>query len=246
MSFSALIFSAGLGTRLMPLTVDIPKALVEFCDKPLLYHALCKLRHVPVKSVYVNVHHFADTIRIYVDSVRDEFPFEIVISDESELLLDTGGAIKKIAPLLQDGLLAFNVDVLFDLDLNAMLEVFSLSRADACLAVKDRSTSRYLAFDDQSLVGWTNVKTGAVKGRVNADSSLLAFSGIQVLGKRTLHEIGLFPSEVFSIIDFYIASCNTLAIHQYSPDYAWLDVGKYDEIDVAKKFFTLLNKKGAY
>ncbi len=246
MQYSALIFSAGLGTRLYPLTADVPKALVEFGGKPLLYHSLCKMVGLPVSKVFINVHHFADKVVSYIDSVRTEFPFEIIVSDESDMLLDTGGGIKRICNQLAGSLIAFNVDVLFDADLLQMLADFELSCANVLLAVKDRKTSRYLAFSDGRMTGWKNVDSGEIRSLVADDAQLLAFSGIQILNQHALAEIGNYPKDKFSVIDFYLSTCSRLKIASYVREYEWFDVGKYEQMGAANEFFERLNKKGAY
>lgn len=246
MHYSALIFSAGLGTRLYPLTADVPKALVDFGGKPLLYHSLRKIVGLPVSKVFVNVHHFADKVIAYIDSVRTEFPFEIIVSDESDLLLDTGGGIKRIRQQITGGLIAFNVDVLFNADMSQMIADFEASGSDVCLAVKDRKTSRYLAFSEGKMTGWKNVETGEVRSRVADDAQLLAFSGIQILNQHALAEIGNYPKDKFSVIDFYLSTCDRLTIASYVREYEWFDVGKYEQMGAANEFFERLNKKGAY
>ncbi len=246
MHYSALIFSAGLGTRLFPLTADVPKALVAFGGKPLLYHSLRKIVGLPVSKVFVNVHHFAAKVIAFIDTVRTEFPFEIIVSDESDMLLDTGGGIKRICNQVAGGLIAFNVDVFFDADLKHMIAEFESSGCDVCLAVKDRKTSRYLAFAGGEMTGWKNVETGQIRSRVDDNAQLLAFSGIQILNQRALSEIGNCPQSKFSVIDFYLSSCYRLKIASYVKEYEWFDVGKYEQIDAAKAFFDRLHKKGAY
>jgi N-acetyl-alpha-D-muramate 1-phosphate uridylyltransferase len=246
MLYTALIFSAGLGTRLYPLTADVPKALVDFGGKPLLYHALQKMSILPVSRVFVNVHHFSEKVISYVDSVRADFSFEIVISDESNTLLDTGGGIKQICKQIDGGLIAFNVDVLFDADLLQMIADFECYGSDVSLAVKDRKTSRYLAFSAGTMTGWKNVETGEVRSHVADDAKLLAFSGIQILNQHALKELSNYPKEKFSVIDFYLSTCDRLKIASYVREYEWFDVGKYEQMVAANEFFDRLQKKGAY
>lgn len=246
MLVDVLIFSAGLGTRLSPLTDNKPKALVEFDGIPLLGHALNKLDNCPVSTVYINVHHFSEQVIAYIESVQDDYAFKITISDETELVLETGGAIKKIVDVIDNPLLAFNVDVLFDLDLVRFLGLFAASGSDAFLAVKDRSTSRYLAFADSLLAGWTNIATGEVKGNVTEESKLFAFSGIQVLSKNILQEISKYEKRKFSIIDFYLSICMKYRIEAYAETYQWMDVGRYEKIGDAEAFFHSLKLQGVY
>src|SRR5690242_8171242 len=150
----AMILAAGLGTRLRPLTNDRPKALVEIEGHTLLEITLARLRSYGVRDVIVNVHHFADLVVDYLKA-RDNFGMHIEISRE-DLLLDTGGGLKKAAPFfLSEGtgvdepFILHNVDVISSIDLDKMLLQHKESGALATLAVQQRATSRYLLFDEQ-------------------------------------------------------------------------------------------------
>ena len=160
---NCLIFAAGLGTRLKPLTDAMPKAMVPVAGKPLIEHLLRKVAAAGFDKAVVNVHHFADQIIDFVSS-RD-FGLKIASSDERDALLETGGGIKKAQSLLgtDQPFLAHNVDILSNLDLRQFYQMHR-SRDLATLLVSRRTTSRYLLFDaERRLVGWTNVQTGEVK-----------------------------------------------------------------------------------
>ena len=152
----AMIFAAGLGTRLKPLTDTMPKALVRVGGQPLLWHVIMKLKKAGYERIVVNVHHFASQITDYL-AANDHFGLDIRISDETEALLETGGGIKKALPLFDpsEPILIHNVDILSNLDLNA------LPMDAPLLVVSERKTKRYLMFDDEMrLHGWTNIETG--------------------------------------------------------------------------------------
>lgn len=168
-----MIFAAGLGTRLRPITDTMPKALVEVDGKPLIEHVIVKLRSAGFDHIVVNVHHFAEQI---VDYLRThDFGIDIKISDESDKLLDTGGGLRKAAPLFDanEQILIHNVDILSNADLDKFYHEGPLTAnygsgstidASATLLVSWRPTKRYLLFDeDMRLVGWTNIETGQVK-----------------------------------------------------------------------------------
>ena len=238
----AMIFAAGLGTRLRPLTDNMPKALVRIGDKALIDIVIDKLAKSGFRDIVVNVHHFADQIERHLSASAPE-GVKISISDERDMLRDTGGGIRHARPLLGQGnFLVHNVDIISGIDLRRFA---SGIRADALatLAVSDRKTSRYLLFDgDMRLVGWTNTSTGEVRSPYpDIDVSAcrkLAFSGIHILS----HEVfGLFETggfgEKFSIIDFYLkvaAECPVYGLIPENPDI--IDVGKPEALASARDF----------
>ncbi len=160
----AMIFAAGLGTRLKPLTDTMPKALVRVAGAPLLEHVIRRLIDAGCSRMVVNVHHFANQITDYLDA--HNYGVHIYVSDETEQLLDTGGGIKRAASLFDQyqPVLIHNVDILSNVDLAAFYRHALETKADALLLVSRRVTQRYLIFDsNMRLVGWTNVATGEVK-----------------------------------------------------------------------------------
>ncbi len=225
----AMIFAAGLGTRLKPLTDTMPKALVPVGGQPLLWHVIMKLKKSGYERIVVNVHHFADQIIDYL-RLNDNFGLDIRISDEREQLLETGGGIKKALPLFDpsEPILIHNVDILSNLDLS------QLPTDAPVLVVSQRQTKRYLQFDDeQRLVGWKNIETGEVKGR---EGHSLAFSGIHVFHPSLVPLLSEWPDR-FPIMDFYLSACATHLIKGFEAiDLRLMDVGKMDTLDQAENF----------
>lgn len=239
----AMIFAAGLGTRLKPLTDTMPKALVPVDGHPLLEIQIRRLMEAGVTDIVINVHHFADQIRDFIDR-NGGFGANVRFSDETERLLETGGGIKKAAPLLQDGdtsvpFLVHNVDILSDVDLRAFCEA-GQGRA-AMLLVSPRSTQRYLLFDNENrLVGWTNVKTGEVRTpypQLDVENCRkYAFAGIHLFSPSLFPEFEAW-GEAFSIIDFYLSVCDRIPIYAYcKEDLRLIDVGKLDTLARAEDF----------
>ena len=235
----AMVLAAGLGTRLRPLTDNKPKALVEAGGKTLLEHTLLKLKESGFGFIVVNVHHFAWQITEFLRT-NDNFGLHVEISDESGMLLDTGGAIKKACPLFEGSpFLIHNVDIMSNVSL-AGFYAESLA-ADATLLVSERQTKRYLLFsDDMRLVGWTNVETGEVRspyaGLTPQSCRMYAFSGIHVFSPRLFPLMQPFP-EKFGIIDFYLDVCAKADIRGcLKPDLRLLDVGKLSSLAEAERF----------
>lgn len=237
---NCLIFAAGLGTRLKPLTDTMPKAMVPVAGKPLIEHLLRKVAAAGFDKAVVNVHHFADQIIDFVSS-RD-FGLKIAISDERDALLETGGGIKKAQSLLgtDQPFLAHNVDILSNLDLRQFYQMHRSSDL-ATLLVSRRATSRYLLFDaERRLVGWTNVQTGEVKSPYpDLDvqrCEKLAFSGIHTILPAIFPLMEAWQGR-FSIIDFYLSVCASQTIRGVEvPHTKILDVGKIDALHEAEKF----------
>ena len=235
-----MIFAAGLGTRLKPLTDTMPKALVRVGGQPLLWHVIMKLKAAGYERMVVNVHHFADQIIDYLQS-NNHFGIDIRISDERDGLLETGGGIKKALPLFdpESPILIHNVDILSNLDLSELTDI--PAAPDALLVVSRRQTKRYLLFDDEMILdGWTNIETGEVRSPYPqldpSDLRRLAFSGIHVLYPRVFPLLAEMP-ERFSIIDFYLKYCHQYAFMGYAPkDLSLMDVGKLDTLHEADEF----------
>ena len=224
----AMIFAAGLGTRLKPLTDTMPKALVTVGGRPLLWHVIMKLKSAGYERIVVNVHHFAQQIVDYLQT-NDNFGLDIRISDETNGLLETGGGIKKALPLFEQDspILIHNVDILSNLDLTALPE-------SSLLVVSERKTKRYLQFDERMrLVGWKNIETGEVKG---CEGRPLAFSGIHIIGPSMFPLLADWPDR-FPIMDFYLkVCCDHLILGYESKDLRLLDVGKLDTLEQAETF----------
>lgn len=240
----AMIFAAGLGTRLKPLTDTMPKAMVKVGDKPLLQHVIEKLKTSGFDEIIINVHHFAEQI-IYFVRANNSFDIRIEFSDERELLLDTGGGIKKASWFFDDGkpFLVHNVDILSNIDLKNLYDKHAESNSIATLVVKNRETSRYLIFDTNSyLKGWINKKTGEIKSPVLNSNFYscqeLAFSGIHVINPSVFPLMESF-SEKFSIIDFYLSICDKENVLGFEPkSFSMIDVGKIELLDEAENFLS--------
>ena len=240
-----MIFAAGLGTRLKPLTDTMPKALVSVGGDPLLKHVIIKLKNAGFERVVVNVHHFAQQIIDYL-AANNNFGLDSRISDESEMLLETGGGIKKAIPLFDadSPVLIHNVDILSNVDLSAFYDLSSNN--NATLLVSERKTKRYLLFDEQmNLKGWTNVETGEVKSPyVPLDVEplqRLAFSGIHVISPFMFPCFDEMPQR-FSIIDFYLKFCCNYPLRGYrKTDLRLMDVGKTDTLKEAEQFLQTLS-----
>ena len=239
-----MIFAAGLGTRLRPLTDTMPKALVEVGGKPLLAHVLQRIRQAGFERAVVNVHHFPQQIIDYLDSHPLDH-LQVSVSDESDQLLETGGGIRKAFPLFSpdSNILIHNVDILSNVDLAGFYE--QAQADEATLLVSERSTSRYLLFDEEMrLVGWTNIQTGEVRSPYPdlnpKDYRAYAFSGIHVISPRLVAAMDTWPNR-FGIIDFYLAVCGKCRIRGIvKPDLRLLDVGKIDSLHEAGEFLKTL------
>lgn len=237
-----MIFAAGMGTRLKPLTDSMPKALVPVGGKPLLQILLDRLQAAGFDEAVINVHHFADQIIDYVNTHPQGMHIEI--SDERDMLLETGGGIRRAMRFFNDGepFLIHNVDILHNADLAAMYQEYA-NGADATLLVSERKTQRYLLFDEENrLVGWTNIKTGEVKTPYeNLDVEACkkyAFCGIHIFHPNLIPLMYTWP-EKFSIIDFYLAICQRRVIRAFvKDDLKMVDVGKLDTLAQAEDFIS--------
>jgi NDP-sugar pyrophosphorylase family protein len=230
----AMILAAGLGTRLKPITDDLPKALVKIHGKTLLEIAIRKLIENDFRRIVINIHHFADKIKEFLN--KNTFAADIFISDESDLLLDTGGGIKHAKHLFDNSpILVHNVDIISNLNLKEFYQYHVIDDAIASLVVSDRVSNRYLLFNDKNILcGWQDVKKNEkIIVRDNVKLSQLAFSGIHILNP---HLIESFPDEkVFSVIKAYLKVAVTEDIHAYfSNDLKWIDVGKVDSLQNAE------------
>ncbi|MDR2972967.1 MAG: NTP transferase domain-containing protein, partial [Bacteroidales bacterium] len=189
-----MIFAAGLGTRLYPLTANKPKALVEYQGKTLLEQALYKVLDAGIKHIVINVHHFGEQIIEFIN--QHHFNAQIEISDEREKLMDTAGGLKFAEPLFKksDNILLYNVDVISSIDLkrfcnNSQFSILNSQFSIASLAVRHRKTSRYFLFEEPELrlCGWENTKTNEKKICYKVDNpTALAFSGIHIVNKKIL------------------------------------------------------------
>lgn len=239
----ALIFAAGLGTRLKPFTDTMPKALLPLAGKTLLEYQILRLKSLGITDIVVNIHHFPDMIISYLRE-HDNFGCNVQVSDERDLLLETGGGLRKAAALLRgnEPVLVCNVDILSNLDFLDFIQSYEAHTLGS-IVVSPRETQRYLVFKDNRLVGWTNIATGELKGgitEINDDMTKLAFSGMHILSPKVfdcLDEFAKTAGDKFPIMDFYLWVCSKEIIRPYLPrDYKMMDVGKIDHIKEAEQF----------
>lgn len=240
-----MIFAAGLGTRLKPLTDTMPKALVPVAGRPMLEHVIIKLKTAGFTEIVVNIHHFGEQIIDYLKA-NENFGITIHLSDERDLLLDTGGGIKKAHTFFENSnepFLIHNVDILSDVNLKELYD-YHLEHGDmATLLASRRKTSRYLLFDaDSRLCGWINKDTHQTKPEgFQYDESLYqeyAFSGIHVLSPEIYHlmESSIWGSK-FSIMDFYLTNCQERVFRGYLKEQIQLiDIGKPETLARADEF----------
>lgn len=231
-----MIFAAGLGTRLRPLTNEIPKALVPVNGKPSLEWLILKLKKSGITQIIINVHHFPDKVIGFINE-NCAFGIEIEISDEREMLLDTGGGLKKAAWFFDDGkpFLVHNADILSNINLVEMLAFHNQNKALATLFIQERITSRYLIFDEEKrLTGWKNTKTNEVilsrKDAIKPKD--FAFNGIHIISPEIFTL--MTAQGKFSIIETYLRLADTFQIVGYEPKHtAWMDIGKIENLPKA-------------
>ena len=234
----AMIFAAGLGTRLKHLTRERPKALVDINGTPLLEIVIKKLKKAGFDEIIINVHHFADQI-IHFLTRNKNFGVHIEISDEREQLLDTGGGLKKASWFLKDDMpfLVHNVDIISDIDLNELYHFHLKRNPLATLAVMSRAGSRFLLMnEDNILCGWCNDKTQK-KIIARPDEPVLrkiAFSGIHVINPEIYDYIT--EQGVFSITNVYLRLASQYDIIGFEhPDAYWMDLGKPENLRQAEQ-----------
>lgn len=263
MAKQAMIFAAGLGTRLKPLTDTKPKALIPVGGETLIGRTIGRLMTFGYQDFVVNVHHFARDIEAFV--AQQDYAKLVRFSDETEMLLETGGGLKKAAPLFDpnEPILIHNVDILDNVDYNWFANQHQADE-DAVLLVSRRQTKRYLLFDNgMRLMGWINRETGEIKSPfpwlreadLTIDDSLqvqsnhncplstlhsplyaFAFSGIHSFSPRLFPLMDRFPDK-FSIIDFYLSVCHRSRIVGLVKDgLKMIDVGKLDSLQAAEEF----------
>ena len=250
---TAMILAAGLGTRLKTLTQDKPKALVELNGKPLLQHCIENLIDNGFYYLVINVHHFGEQIIDFV--AHHNFDAEIQISDERDLLMDTGGGIVKASPLFakSQAVLVHNVDIISNVNLNELSQEFVASYDDAWLLTQDRETNRKLLFDtEDQLVGWMNKAEQRFKWVNDSGSTLrqaqgpslnyseMAFSGLHFFRYDLFADFEYKPQ---SVIDLYLklAKTNRIISKPIQPNY-WFDLGKPEQLENAENYLKKLGK----
>ena len=231
-----MIFAAGLGTRLKPLTDNLPKALAPFKGQPLLWHAIKEMEAIGVERVVVNVHHFSEQIIDFIKQL--EWNTEVIVSDESGQLMETGGGLLKAKSLFipDKSIFIRNVDIVTSTNLESFIYSHRQNQNDATLMVKSRSTSRYLEFDEtMQLCGWKNIKTNEQIEVFPAGEKVdLAFSGMHIIEPGLLNKMG--EVRPFSIIEAYLKLAKDYSIKGYRvPEQdAWFDVGTIEKLKEAE------------
>ncbi|NVO21622.1 MAG: nucleotidyltransferase family protein [Bacteroidetes bacterium] len=238
----AMIFAAGLGTRLKPYTENLPKALVPVAGKPMIEHVILRLKQFGIEEIIVNVHHFADQVIDFLEQNKN-FGIGIEISNESGQLLETGGGLWKASWFFNDGapFLVHNVDIFSEIDLAEMLVYHRHHEALASLAVSSRETSRYFLFDSTfRLYGWENIAKmeQMLIGMSRDELTRMAFSGIQILDPRIFSLLN--KKGRFSLVDVYLelAGANKILGFPHDPN-TWVDMGKPADILKAE---TMINQ----
>ena len=246
----AMIFSAGLGTRFKPWTDKHPKALAIVNEKNLLQRNIEYLQQYGIRDVVVNVHHFAEQLTDAIE-INNGWGSNIIISDERDELLDTGGGLLKAKNFFIPGqsFITCNADILTDLDISKLISFHQQHKALISFGVTDRKTSRYLLFDENNrLCGWRNTKTGEEKGPhltspnrggIQTPLKEMAYSCVVVFEYEIFRLMQKYNfSGKFSLIDVYLALAHDHLILGYDHTGDRLvDVGKPESIGVAQFLF---------
>ena len=233
-----MILAAGLGTRLKPLTNNIPKALVPINGTPLIEYIIKKLASFGYDDIIINVHHFANQIISFLEQ-NNNFGIKISISDETEQLLETGGGLKKASWFFNNSnpFLVYNVDIISDINLDELLNFHLNSEALVTLAVQNRKSNRYFLFDESNILcGWKNLETNEIKiiRPVLSKIKPVAFSGIHILNPTVFSYIN--HNGCFSLTNMYLELAIFHKIQSFNHDNTnWVDIGKKECIEEAEK-----------
>lgn len=230
----AMVFAAGVGSRLRELTATTPKCLMKVGDHTMLELVVSRLKSVGVSAIAINVHHLADTVVDFVQA-KNNFGIEVVFSHEATLL-DTGGGLKKLRPFFEkeDAFIIHNSDIFSRCDLSTLIQIHQARNAVGTLAVMERASSRGLYFDsDNVLVGWTQESQGAPE-----DGRALAFSGISIASGEIFSYMG--EADAFSLIRPYLeASRATGRVWGVTiPADDWVDMGTPEQLALLRAKLT--------
>jgi NDP-sugar pyrophosphorylase family protein len=232
----AMIFAAGLGKRLGPITRNIPKALVDINGKTALHLAVERCSSHGFDDIIINVHHFADMVEEEVSRLNN-MGFRISVSDERELLLENGGGLYKAKNFFDNNpFLLYNVDIISDLDLSALYRLHIDKKSLATLAVRNRPGKRFLLIDNQGqLRGWRNISTGEqiLAGGTGEALTQIAFSSMHIVDP----EIFSYMTEgIYTMIDLYLRLAETHKIFTLKHDEGyWVDVGTPENLEHVRK-----------
>lgn len=236
---NGMIFAAGLGTRLAPLTLSRPKALVEVAGRPLLHRAIDSMAQAGVDCLVVNAHHFASQIVDYIGRNRRQWRMDIMVSDESDLLLDTGGGVAKALPLFADDepIVMLNADVVTDVPLGDLVAAHRKSGRDATLLTSPRPSTRHLLFGANGrLCGWEDEKNGKTRRAREAEVAFReAFNGVHVVEQRLVRAFG--SPRPLPIVTAYLDCAEEFHIGRQPMPAGryWFDVGTVEKLERAQK-----------
>lgn len=236
-----MIFAAGLGTRLKPFTISHPKALAEINGVPLIEITIKRLLLHGFTDIVINVHHFSDQVISYLQK-KGNFGANIFISDESDVLLDTGGGLKKASGLLNNNspVLLHNVDIVSNIDLTALYKTHLANNCLATLACMERPSLREFLIDAQNrLCGWRNNKTNELIMARDTENFLkpIAFCGIHVVNPEIMNLIT--EEGAFSIVQTYLRLARQHSIYvQKFENPVWLDLGTPESLKKACSIFS--------
>lgn len=241
-SMKALVFAAGLGTRLKPLTDTMPKALVPVGGIPMLGRVIVKLRNAGVNFVVVNVHHFPELIISYLKA-HNNFGITVKISDESAQLLDTGGGMLAARKWLEDSdFIVHNADILTDFSIKEMVECHKRNDSDVTLLCQKRETNRHFLFDNTGkLCGWQRTDTGESIPATLPCKDLIpyAFGGVSIVSPSIFSHLEVYSrhGNSFSTTPFYASNSALMNFRAYFPSkaYDWVDIGRPDSLVIANK-----------
>ncbi len=239
-----MIFAAGLGSRLRPLTDTMPKALVALDGVPMLERLLIRMKQCGITVVVVNVHHYAEKIMDFLHD-NDNFGMQIQVSDESSRLLDTGGGVLAAKSMLDgdEPILLHNADIYTDIDYREMLAAHEASGADASLLMAPRTTSRYLLFDDaMRMHGWMNIISGEYRPKdiCTEEYCRYAFGGVHMISPTVLDDLKKYAdsigNNVFSITEYYIDACQRMYLKGWCQPAGtrWHDIGTLEKLRQAE------------
>jgi NDP-sugar pyrophosphorylase family protein len=234
----AMILAAGVGSRLRPLTEEIPKALVKVGNKTMLENNIDWLASYGFDEIIVNVHHLAEKIKAFVKEKAD-LKASVTFSEEKNELLNTGGGLKQAGWFFdeRDPFIVTNVDILCNLNLEKLLAFHKKTFSLATLVVRERESSRYLLFDESyRLCGWENIKTNEKKITLECQNiKRYAFSGIQIMSPEMFSYMP--KKSIFSLIDLYLnVNSDVLVSGFLDTESDWFDIGNLEKLNNARRF----------
>jgi len=236
----AMIFAAGLGTRLRPITLSKPKALVEVNGITLLERLINKLKAHKITDIIINIHYLADQIISFLKANND-FGIRITLSDERDRLLDTGGGLKKAGWFFNkdEPFILYNVDILSDIDLTAMRRFHDSSRPLVTLAIDKASHARRFLFNDDNLLcGWenTDTKENIISRPHKSPLTARSFCGVHIISPAILDLIT--ETDVFSIVKLYLRLAANHKLMGYQAEHSFcFDVGDEESLNSVNNFF---------